>query len=177
MCFQSREANGDQWDLSALNHHFRLVTAPLNFTTPIKRFKALAASLWFRNNQYLDDWLNRYQSFVEASRSIVELLNLLIFHGCLPNMKKSQLVSTQNFVFLGDEYDLVKASSLRYSQGLKLIRAGFFARVSLSKQSLHLQVFKDLCRAMWTPIIDLFDIAFNVKVPLYVGPVPDPQAF
>lgn len=62
----------------------------------------------FQINQYLDDWLNTNQSYFQASRAVVDLLNLLIFHVFFQNLGKSQLVTTQNLVFLGEEYDLVK---------------------------------------------------------------------
>ena len=43
--------------------------------------------------------------------------------------------------------------------------------------SLHLQVFKQICLKWFTPHVNLFATRLNHKVPLYVSPVPDPNAW
>ena len=43
--------------------------------------------------------------------------------------------------------------------------------------SLHLQVFKQICQKWFTPDVDLFATHLNHKLPLYVSPVPDPNAW
>ena len=43
--------------------------------------------------------------------------------------------------------------------------------------SLHPQVFKQICQKWFTPHVDLFATHLNHKVPLYVSPVPDLNAW
>ena len=43
--------------------------------------------------------------------------------------------------------------------------------------SLHPQVFKQICQKWFTPHVDLFATHLNHKLPLYVSPVPDPNAW
>ena len=43
--------------------------------------------------------------------------------------------------------------------------------------SLHPQVFKQICHKWFTPHVDQFATRLNHKLPLYVSPVPDPNAW
>ena len=43
--------------------------------------------------------------------------------------------------------------------------------------SLHPQVFKQFCQMWFTPHVDLFTTHLNHNLPLYVSPVPDPNAW
>ena len=43
--------------------------------------------------------------------------------------------------------------------------------------SLHPQVFKQICQMWFTPHVDLFTTHLNHNLPLYVSPVPDPNAW
>ena len=43
--------------------------------------------------------------------------------------------------------------------------------------SLHPQVFKQICLKWFTPYVDLFATRLNHKVPLYMSPVPDQNAW
>ena len=43
--------------------------------------------------------------------------------------------------------------------------------------SLHPEVFKAICSRWHQPQVDLFAIRFNNKLPQFVSPVPDPQAW
>ena len=49
-------------------------------------------------------------------------------------------------------------------------------QVQSTEWSLHLQVFKQICQKWFTPYVDLFGTHLNLKLPLYVSPVPDPNA-
>ena len=42
---------------------------------------------------------------------------------------------------------------------------------------LHPQIFKQICQKWFTPHVDLFATCRNHKLPLYVSPVPDPNAW
>ena len=50
-------------------------------------------------------------------------------------------------------------------------------QVQSTEWSLHPQVFKQICLRWFTPHVDLFATRLNHKVPLYVSPVPDPNAW
>ena len=56
----------------------------------------------------------------------------------------------------------------------RLARKG---QVMQTEWSLHPQVFKDICRAFYTPMIDAFATSVNAKLPLYFSPVPDSAAY
>ena len=49
--------------------------------------------------------------------------------------------------------------------------------VQSTEWSLHPQVFKQICQKWFTPHVDLFATHLNHKLPLYVSPVPDPNAW
>ena len=49
-------------------------------------------------------------------------------------------------------------------------------QVQSTEWSLHLQVFHQICQKWFTPHVDLFATHLNHKLPLYVSPVPDPNA-
>ena len=50
-------------------------------------------------------------------------------------------------------------------------------QVQSTEWSLHPQVFKQICHNWFTPHVDLFATRLNHKLPLYVAPVPDPNAW
>ena len=50
-------------------------------------------------------------------------------------------------------------------------------QVQSTEWSLHPQVFKQICLKWFTPHVDLFATHLNHKVPLYVFPVPDQNAW
>ena len=50
-------------------------------------------------------------------------------------------------------------------------------QVQSTEWSLHPQVFKQICHKWFTPRVDLFATRLNHKVPLYISPVPDQNAW
>ena len=50
-------------------------------------------------------------------------------------------------------------------------------QVQSTEWSLHPQVFKQICQKWFTPHVDLFATHLNHKLPLYMSPVPDPNAW
>ena len=50
-------------------------------------------------------------------------------------------------------------------------------QVQSTEWSLQLQVFKQICKKWFTPHVDLFATHLNHQLPLYVSPVPDPNAW
>ena len=50
-------------------------------------------------------------------------------------------------------------------------------QVQSTEWSLHPPVFKQICQKWFTPHVDLFATYLNHKLPLYMSPVPDPNAW
>ena len=50
-------------------------------------------------------------------------------------------------------------------------------QVQSTKLSLHPLVFKQICQKWFTPHVDVFATRLNHKLPLYVSPVPDQNAW
>ena len=68
----------------------------------------------------------------------------------------------------------------RHIPGCLNVMADLLSRsnqVQSTEWSLHPQVFKQICRKWFTPHVDLFATHLNHKLPLYVSPIPDPQAW
>jgi len=101
---------------------FGLGTAPLEFTQVGKQFKAIAFSLNLRINQYLDDWLHRARTRLECVHNTINLLQLVIYLGFVPNFPKSLLEPTQRFEFLGEKYDLTTSTVYPTQKRLEKIK-------------------------------------------------------
>ena len=68
----------------------------------------------------------------------------------------------------------------RHIPGCLNVMADLLSRsnqVQSTEWSLHPQVFKQICLKWFTPHVDLFATRLNHKVPLYVSPVPDQNAW
>ena len=68
----------------------------------------------------------------------------------------------------------------RHIPGCLNVMADLLSRsnqVQSTEWSLHPQVFKQICQKLFTPHVDLFATHLNHKLPLYVSPVPDPNAW
>ena len=68
----------------------------------------------------------------------------------------------------------------RHIPGCLNVMADLLSRsnqVQSTEWSLHPQVFKQICQKWFTPHVDLFATRLNHKLPLYVFPVPDPNAW
>ena len=50
-------------------------------------------------------------------------------------------------------------------------------QVQSTEWSLLPQVFRQICQKWFTPHVDMFATHLNHKLPLYVSPIPDPQAW
>ena len=87
---------------------FGLTTAPLIFTSTVKEVRLLALQQGIRIHQYLDDWLIRAPSKEECHKQTQKLLNLIQDLGFLVNPKKSELVPSQRFDFLGYHFLLLR---------------------------------------------------------------------
>ena len=99
---------------------FGLATAPLIFTSIVKEVRLLALQQGIRIHQYLDDWLIRAPSKEECHQQTQKLLNLIQELGFLVNHKKSELVPSQRFDFLGYHFlldlGLVKPTQDRWTK-------------------------------------------------------------
>ena len=68
----------------------------------------------------------------------------------------------------------------RHIPGCLNVMADLLSRsnqVQSTEWSLHPQVFKQICQKWFTPHADRFATHLNHKLPLYVSPVPDPNAW
>ena len=68
----------------------------------------------------------------------------------------------------------------RHIPGCLNVMANLLSRsnqVQSTEWSLHPQVFKQICLKWFTPRVDLFATRLNHKLPLYVSPVPDQNAW
>ena len=68
----------------------------------------------------------------------------------------------------------------RHILGCLNVMANLLSRsnhVQSTEWSLHPQVFKQICQKWFTPHVDPFASRLNHKLPLYLSPVPDPNAW
>ena len=68
----------------------------------------------------------------------------------------------------------------RHIPGCLNVMADLLSRsnqVQWTEWSLHPQVFKQICQWWFTPHMDLFTTHLNLRLPLYVSPIPDPKAW
>ena len=68
----------------------------------------------------------------------------------------------------------------RHIPGKLNVRADALSRrnkVLPTEWSLHPQVFHKICQVWHTPNLDMFATALNHKLPVYVSPTPDPEAW
>jgi hypothetical protein len=86
---------------------FGLSPAPWIFTTVMAEVKTMAHQMGIKLFQYLDDWLIISGQKETTARHTQILLNLCSELGLVVNMKKSDLLPSQKFEFLGYVYDLV----------------------------------------------------------------------
>ena len=73
-----------------------------------------------------------------------------------------------------------KTLKTRHIPGCLNVMADLLSRsnqVQSTEWSLHPQVFKQICHKWFTPHVDLFGTRLNHKLPLYISPVPDPNAW
>ena len=80
---------------------FGLVTAPLIFTSVVIDFRLLALQEGIQIHQYPDNWLICTPFKEECHEQIQKLLNLVRDLGFVVNLKKSELVLSLRFNFLG----------------------------------------------------------------------------
>ena len=88
---------------------FRLATAPQVFAVIINKVKLIVLTRGIRLHQYLDDWLIRAQSQVEAQVNTQPVVDLTQSLGCIINQEKSELKPTQVLSFMAYEYYLDSA--------------------------------------------------------------------
>jgi len=85
---------------------FGLKTAPWVFTTVVSQIQCMPETAHIPIHFYLDDWLTQVESVrtgIERSQTITNLCDTL---GLLVNYKKSDLIPSQVFTYLGARYNL-----------------------------------------------------------------------
>ena len=117
---------------------FGLSTAPYIFTKVVMEVKRLFHSHNKSLYQYLDDWLGESPSRQIAHQESQELSSLCLSLGLLINWSKSDLIPTQEFLFLGALFNLeegwIRPSQESFSN-LCRITSRFLSRSSASAQA------------------------------------------
>ena len=98
---------GQSYQFSAMP--FGLATAPKDFVQVMKEVKFMALRQGIRIHQYLDDWINRHNSWGSTHQSTQRLLELVLRLGLIVNHEKSELIPVQTFDFIGARYWLQQA--------------------------------------------------------------------
>ena len=105
---------------------FSLTMAPLTFTSVVKEVRLVALQQGLRIHQYLDDWLIPAPSKEEYHQQTQKLLNLVKDLGFVVKLKKSELVPSQRFNFLGYHFlldlALVKPTQDRWTKLQEMLR-------------------------------------------------------
>ena len=84
---------------------FGLSTAPRIFTMVLREMAQHLHCRGIKIHLYLDDWLIRSQDPVTLSDQLQYVRDLAQKLGLIINLEKSELVPTQQFVYLGVEFD------------------------------------------------------------------------
>ena len=85
---------------------FGLTSAPREFSRITETLGAIAHQQSINLHLYLDDWLLRARSFLKCHQDTTTTLHQTNSLGFIINEEKSELVPTQQFSFLGEDYDL-----------------------------------------------------------------------
>ena len=85
---------------------FGLTSAPREFSRVTETLGAIAHRQSINLHLYLDDWLLRARSFLKCRQDTATTLRQTNSLGFIINEEKSELVPTQQFSFLGEDYDL-----------------------------------------------------------------------
>ena len=85
---------------------FGLTSAPREFSRVTETLGAIAHRQSINLHLYLDDWLLRARSFQRCRQDTATTLRQTNSLGFIINEEKSELVPTQQFSFLGEDYDL-----------------------------------------------------------------------
>ena len=86
---------------------FGLSLAPWAFTRVVREFLLRLRSLGIRIHAFLDDWLILASSQVLCQQNVEASLDLARSLGFRPNLQKSDLTPSQQFVFLGMDFDTI----------------------------------------------------------------------
>jgi len=85
---------------------FGLSTAPWIFTKVVSEVKVLAHLQGIQLYLYLDDWLVQIANFLQGLNQAKYLTDLCTELGLVLNMEKSELCPSQNFDFIGANFQL-----------------------------------------------------------------------
>ena len=121
---------------------FGISTAPWLFTKVVEVVKELFHRDRLSLHQYLDDWLGDAQSKQEAQTRCKLLVRICARLGFLINFKKSELIPTPVFDFVGIHFNLLRGRAYITQKNLfKLLTiAGELSWVDLAKRWQSLQV-------------------------------------
>ena len=86
--------------------HFGLTSVPREFSRVTETPRAISHHQSINLHIYLDDWLVRARSFQQCRQDTAITLRQTNTLGFIINKEKSELIMTQQFSFLGEDYNL-----------------------------------------------------------------------
>jgi len=101
---------------------FGLSTSPWIFTKVMSEVKQMVHLQNILLMMYLDDWLVQVASFLLGLSQVRFMLDLCSQLGLLVNQEKSELIPTQNFVFIGARFDLIQCMVYPKSENSRNLR-------------------------------------------------------
>ena len=116
---------------------FGLMPGPWLFTEVVKQLKKWAAVHCLILFQYLDDWLNLHRSREILQSTTEALVALCQRLGLLVNVKKSELVPTQQVVFLGELLNLQVGRAFPTEERQRALQAVVRTCLNQNRISLH----------------------------------------
>lgn len=121
---------------------FGLRTSPMVFTALMHRVMKAVRDRGHPILQYFDDWLLHRQRREDVSSDLSSVWELICELGLVPNREKSEIVPTQDFVYVGTNFltriGLMRTPPDRVPNVLKLIRIVLRARAITARQFLSL---------------------------------------
>ena len=95
---------------------FGLSPGPKKFTDLCLPVKAWARNILMLIFQYLDDWLNLGTEPTSTAKSTLDFIDKCVELGLMVNLEKSEVIPTQQIVFLGCHFDFVRGMVLPPAQ-------------------------------------------------------------
>ena len=121
---------------------FGLAPAPWIFTMIVKEVQVMVQSRGFTLHQYLDDWILRASSPEDLRRQRDRVLSLVSTLGFVINREKSELVPSQDFIFLG--YRFLTRPQLVVPSPDRLCKLRTLVLMFLSQEFLPAQLWQSL---------------------------------
>ena len=140
-------------DLSTLNRHmvnkkvyqftclpFGLATSPREFTKLLRSVVSLLRQQGVKLHVYLDDWLIRADTPEQAQLHAQTTIRVLQFLGWIINFEKSDLTSSQDFQFIGMQFNTLRftvAPLPKMRLKVQSVHQHWIANTNITARDLH----------------------------------------